>query len=104
MRIIRKRKLNNHRVFLTIAMLLLTLIIIGHSLKPSSLKAYEPITYEPVKIVTVNVNKGDSLWKIAGIYSNNKMDLKVYINIIQQYNNLSNTIIQPGQELEVPIY
>jgi LysM repeat protein len=67
--------------------------------KPIPLEAHEPL-----KVVTVIAEKGDSLWKIAEKYDNNHMDLRQYIDIIQDYNKLDDTLLQPGQHLLVPIY
>jgi len=59
---------------------------------------------EPVQVVTVQVESGDSLWKLADRYDNNSMDLREYIYIIQKFNNLDNTVLQPGQEIRIPVY
>jgi LysM repeat protein len=58
---------------------------------------------DPVEIVTVSVKEGDSLWEIADRYDYNNMDLRKYIEIIQAYNNLENTVLQPGDTIYVPI-
>lgn len=61
--------------------------------------------HEPVDFVTVIVEKGDSLWKIADRYDNNKMDLRKYIYIIEKYNNLDGSrALQPGQRIILPVY
>lgn len=59
---------------------------------------------EPAYITTVVVEKGDSLWKIADYYDNNKIDLRKYIEIIQELNNLESTVLQPGDRVHIPIY
>jgi LysM repeat protein len=59
---------------------------------------------EAVQIVTIRVKEGDSLWKLADTYDNNKMDLREYIYIIQSVNDISNTILQPGQKIRIPIF
>lgn len=58
----------------------------------------------PLKIVTATVRDGDSLWKLAEQYDNNELDLRTYINIIQNFNDLDNTILQPGQKIKIPVY
>ncbi len=60
---------------------------------------------EPIKVITVQVEAGDSLWKLAATYDcNNKMDIRKYIYLIKEYNNLDSFTIQPGQIIELPIY
>jgi LysM repeat protein len=68
-------------------------------MKPLKTEAHEPLNY-----VTVVVKKGDSLWKIAEKYDNNKMDLRQYIYIIEKYNHLDNSVLQPGQRIILPVY
>lgn len=87
------------KTILTIAVIFILAVSLGQLFKPKSTAASEP-----VEIVTVIVNRGDSLWKIAERHDNNKIDLRKYIDIIQKYNGLENTVLQPGQRIKVPVY
>ena len=93
-----ERKHNNFLLAFSI-ITLTTLFLCYFVFKPTAIEAQEPL-----EVITVVVKKGDSLWKIAERYDNNKIDLRKYIYIIQQYNNLENTLLQPGQRIKVPIY
>lgn len=94
----KERKRNNNLLIFCI-IILIGLLLSGFIFKPKAIEAQEPL-----EVVTVIVKNGDSLWKIADRYDNNKMDLRKYIYIIQQYNNLDNTVLQPGQRIKVPIF
>lgn len=99
MREIRKKQ-RQKRQMLALTIIIVVLIVFAYQLfKPTTIDAHEPL-----QVVTVIVEKGDSLWKIADRYDNNKMDLRQYIYIIESYNKLDNTVLQPGQRIRVPLY
>ena len=50
---------------------------------------------------TYKVKSGDCLWDIADEYCPDSMDKRDYINLIKERNNLSNSVIRPGQKLIV---
>lgn len=50
---------------------------------------------------TYIVSDGECLWDIANIYCPDGMDRRHYIDLIQDKNDLSNSIIFPGQRLVV---
>lgn len=83
----------------TSLMLILVIILFIQFALPKIIEAHEP-----VKVLTVVVEYGDSLWKIADKYDNNKMDLRKYIYLIEEFNELDKTLLQPGQRLKIPIY
>lgn len=85
-------------LFLSLLMIIILIAIIGFML-PSKIEASEPI-----QVVTVQVEAGDSLWKLADKYDNNSMDLRQYIYIIQRFNKLENTVLLPGQKIMIPVY
>jgi nucleoid-associated protein YgaU len=87
------------QLFCLLALSTIILVFFTHMVKPPALNAHEP-----VEVITVYVQKGDSLWKIAERYDNNRMDLRRYIDLIQAYNNLTHTVLQPGDRLEIPLY
>ena len=75
-------------------------IVAWYVFRPLSTEALD----EPLTVITVSVEKGDSLWEIAERFDNNKMDLRRYIYIIEQYNRLDTSVLQPGQQLRIPVY
>ncbi len=80
--------------------LMLIILVFAYQLvKPPTIDAHEPL-----HVVQVIVEKRDTLWEIADRYDNNKMDLRKYIYIIEKYNKLDDTALQPGQRLNIPIY
>lgn len=95
----RRPKKRAAKTIFTLAVLFIFAFSLGQLFKPEATAASEP-----VEIVTVIVNRGDSLWEIAERHDNNKIDLRKYIDIIQRYNGLDNTILQPGQRIKVPVY
>lgn len=54
-------------------------------------------TYEQVI-----VQQGDTLWELAA-RTNENTDTHTVVSRTMQYNNLSNTYIQPGQVLYIPV-
>lgn len=96
---VRRSKKAQKTLILQVLLIFSCLLAWGIMIFPSSTEAQEQ-----VKIITVTVNKGDSLWKLAERYDNNQMDLRKYIDIIQECNNLNNVTLQPGQQLKIPVY
>lgn len=96
-----ERRLKRKKMRVTFITLLLVVIILlaFQAVKPLIIQAQEPL-----QVVTVVVKKGDSLWKIAERYDNNKIDIRRYITIIKTYNHLDNATLQPSQRLQVPIF
>ncbi len=53
--------------------------------------------------VTVVVNQGDNLWKIASKYNNGELDIRTHIDYIKYLNNITDADhIIVGQKLIVP--
>lgn len=50
---------------------------------------------------TYKVKSGDCLWDIADEYCPDTMDKRVYIKLVKERNNLSDSVIHPGQKLVV---
>jgi hypothetical protein len=52
---------------------------------------------------TVRVMSGDTLWDIAAEYAPEHTDIRTYISEIRKANNLSDSMIQAGMVLYVPV-
>jgi hypothetical protein len=48
------------------------------------------------------VSSGESLWKIANIYSPAHIDVRKYIHELKSINHLESSILQEGQRLLLP--
>ena len=48
------------------------------------------------------VQQGDDLWTIASGHYDGTTDLRKAVYVIQEANHLSDTTLQPGQELQLP--
>ena len=55
-----------------------------------------------VEYISVTVQAGDSLWKIADEVTPDHRDLRETMFKIIKHNDLANEIVYPGQVLEVP--
>lgn len=98
----REQRRKQRKKMRTIALGLLVIVIIIAILgfiKPDKIEASEP-----VKVVAVQIEAGDSLWELADKYDNNTMDLRKYIYIIERFNKLENSVLQPGQTIMIPVY
>lgn len=52
--------------------------------------------------IYVSVERGDSLWKIAGEYKPDGKDTRDFMRTIAKTNNLSGTTVYEGQMLYIP--
>lgn len=50
------------------------------------------------------VSKGETLWSIAELHSNDQHDTRKVIEIIKELNNKDNSIIYPNEILIVPLF
>jgi LysM repeat protein len=99
--IVRTKRSNkrHQQLVLSVLLILITVFALGAVNIPLANKADME-----AETVTVVVCKGESLWEIAERFDNNLMNLHKYIDIIMEYNKLENTVLQPGQYLEIPVY
>lgn len=51
----------------------------------------------------VFVEEGDTLWGIAKEYTPEGMDIRKYIDIVCEYNGMGDSILMPGDMVEIPI-
>jgi hypothetical protein len=56
------------------------------------------------KFIEVEVNPGDTLWKIAKENGPDNQDIRKTIYYIKKYNGLKTSYIYSGQKLKVPVY
>lgn len=56
-----------------------------------------------INYVKVVVYPGDTLWNIAIKHSSENTDVRKMVYYIRKANNLDTAIIQPGQELIIPL-
>jgi hypothetical protein len=84
-------------VFITFLMLAM-FVIGGFAFNPHAWGIEEPI-YEKVL-----VHQGDTVWGISAEYASGNKSIRAICNEICKLNNIENSIIYPGQTLQVPIY
>lgn len=60
--------------------------------------------YSGVRLKTICVEEGDTLWSIAGRYRPNGVDIRDFIYEIKDLNGLKDPIIYKNQLLLVPLY
>lgn len=94
-----KRRLLRRKNRMVCLIIFLVCLIAYQCLKPSKIEACTPN-----KFVTVIVYEGDSLWKIAEQFNSDDMDIRNYINLIQQHNEIESSVLQPGDIIEVPVW
>lgn len=80
-------------------LVLLTVIVAGFLLLLAS--AVQATGPDPVA-TTYRVTAGDSLWEVAEAHAEDGEDLRAVVYEIKRLNDLSSSIIQPGQVLLVP--
>ncbi len=80
-------------------LVLLTVIVAGFLLLLAS--AVQATGRDPVA-TTYQVTAGDSLWEVAEAHAEDGEDLRAVVYEIKRLNDLSSSIIQPGQVLLVP--
>jgi len=59
---------------------------------------------EPLRVTTITVNSGDTLWGIARKYGDQDTDPRNTVQVIRELNQLDDPKIYPGQKLKIPQY
>lgn len=55
------------------------------------------------KYVVVSVSSGDTLWEIARQYNHEDKDIREFIYEIMAENNMKTAMLNPGQEIKIPL-
>lgn len=63
----------------------------------------EAEVYEKSTII-ITVKPNDTLWRIAEEYKNDSQDIREYVNLIKDMNNIEDSMIYEGQKLEIIKY
>lgn len=88
---------------LVLVTMALAIVVIGSSVVlciANAMKCADDSGYE---VVEVTVMPGDTLWGIAKEYSCPEEDLRVVVDDIMRENNLSSSVVHPGQVLRVAV-
>lgn len=80
-----------------IIVLLLSAFSIFSFLKKDRVSAQE------LKYKEIEVQRGDTLWSISKEYNKSSLDIRKYIFLIEEKNNIQNSNIQTGEVLYIPI-
>jgi hypothetical protein len=84
--------------FVTMA---LAVLVIGSSVVLCIANAMKPADDLDCEVMEVTVMPGDTLWGIAKDCFGPEVDLRVAVDDIMRENNLSNSVVRPGQVLRV---
>ncbi|HAA37359.1 MAG TPA: hypothetical protein DCE00_00650 [Firmicutes bacterium] len=94
----RKQSLRRQKKLLsTMLLLLVCSIVVGITLFSDNVAVGESRLPR-----TIVVETGDTLWTLAQRYAPQRMDIRKYIKLIMDHNELSGPLLYPGQELELP--
>ena len=52
----------------------------------------------------VDITKGDTLWTIAEKYNTEFDDVRDYIEVVKEFNNITGDYIKSGDKIVVPVY
>lgn len=89
----RSKKKNKAAILILLTAMLILIFILFSSGGATTVEKYE----------TVIVRAGDTLWGIAKSNLPSGMDIREYIYVIKKANNITGSIIYPGQELKLPL-
>jgi archaellum component FlaG (FlaF/FlaG flagellin family) len=89
--------------FVALIVVSLAIAVISSSVVLSIADAMRCTDEHEYALVEVTVMPGDTLWGIAKEYSGPEVDLRVVVDDIMRENNLSNSIVHPGQVLKLAV-
>ena len=78
------------------------LLVAGGFLLGRTASGTTTIKVKPMDTETITVCKGDTLWGISS--ERYEGDMRYYVSLIENLNDLNNSDIYPGQRLIVPVY
>lgn len=58
---------------------------------------------ETAQYQVVTVKEGQSLWELAESFAPANMDLRDYILLVQELNDLNEAVVKPGQQITLPV-
>lgn len=82
---------------------LILLLIVGMCLLIGFKNSEEKRNYAYTETTTYYVERGDVLWNIAQLYSDNRHDVRKVVYEIEQLSKCTANI-QPGDKLIIPVY
>lgn len=69
-----------------------------------AVKAFEsPDRANNIEKEMVIIQAGDTLWQLATQYKPEKWDTRAFIQVIQEANNMKNSVIHAGEVIAIPI-
>lgn len=101
MTIKRKYKIVDRAKFIRFVSVLVFLFLITIIFFQNINRVYGSLYEEPY--IEVKVDKGDTLWDIAGKYMPEKYDIRKMVFEIKEVNNMNNANIYPGDLIKIPI-
>lgn len=88
------------RVLIVISTVVVALVLLLASSVQATGDDLEPIQLQSAEY---KVRSGDSLWDIAADHTPDGKDVRNTIETIKRMNDLSGSVIHPGQLLEIPL-
>lgn len=89
--------------FIALITIALAIAVISSSVVLSIANAMKRTDDYQYEVVEVTVMPGDTLWGIARDYSGPEVDLRGVVDDIMRTNNLSSSVVLPGQVLKLPV-
>lgn len=68
-----------------------------------SVFSYKALTKKEIYYKDIEIKSGQTLWEIAESEFGQNIDIRKYVYKIKKINNLTNSNIQPGQIIKIPI-
>ena len=95
-RIMRRRALRRQRMAAFTAFFAISAVIMG------IVFAHKSVANERFDVVTVTVEKGDTLWNIASKYNDEKQDVRKLVYKISKLNSIDNAYVRAGETIYIP--